>query len=650
MQDLYSVEIKTVAQNTSWPSPQDYNEAIQNPQFAFADLELKNSEPELNIIGIPKPASGNFASVYRLFSNDSEWAVRCFLQPMSDQQQRYEALSKKLKECNLPYMCSFEYLSEGIRVHKNWFPIIKMEWVKGKSLLEYISEHINNSRKLEELANSFEELITSLDAAGIAHGDLQHGNILVTDEGQIKLVDYDGCFVPALRGCKSNELGHRNYQHPKRDAEYFNEKIDLFSAQIILLSLRAIASEPSLWSKLDGGDECLLFRRLDLSKPNFSKTFHLLEIQHDDSIKALAKQVRYELGQELSDLPDFGTINYKQSGLAPLETILVNTTDGSASAKSRDNHAHVIAGRKSRKKTLDERTSAIVIFVLIVLGAAEFRALTNILSDMLKKNMFRSVEFDPYFVSKERVSSLLQATEFNRAQEEGVAPTEDSFSLSDTPIKLYKEAKANHENRPELAEKKYLRALELDGHASKSNLSADQRADALQFIGMNRLNNQDESSTVYIEQAYEILNADSNFREASRCITEYADAMVTLHRYEQGYLQAIVGLENSSTVDTYRPSLCDSATTAAIGTYGNDPYNAQLKLKRIWKAISKSKDPNLELRFLAQLDEFAEELLSGNNLKGAYDIFNLIASLAQSDDLHEFKVNALNRLEQIFKR
>ena len=39
----------------------------------------------------------------------------------------------------------------------------------------------------------------------IAHGDLQHGNIIVQDDGTIRLVDYDGCYVPELAGLKSNE-------------------------------------------------------------------------------------------------------------------------------------------------------------------------------------------------------------------------------------------------------------------------------------------------------------------------------------------------------------------------------------------------------------------------------------------------------------
>src|SRR5436305_8445438 len=114
------------------------------------------------------------------------------------------------------------------------------------------------------LAIRFAELVGELRAAGIAHGDLQHGNILVAPGGDLRLTDYDGMYVPALSGLESNELGHRNYQHPGRRRSEFGPHLDDFSSWVIYASLTALSIDPVLWGRLDGGDECLLIRSRDL--------------------------------------------------------------------------------------------------------------------------------------------------------------------------------------------------------------------------------------------------------------------------------------------------------------------------------------------------------------------------------------------------
>jgi predicted unusual protein kinase regulating ubiquinone biosynthesis (AarF/ABC1/UbiB family) len=111
-----------------------------------------------------------------------------------------------------------------------------MEWVDGLTLDQYIYENLENPTKLDALASQFSKMMYEMRAAGIAHGDLQHGNIIIVDE-EIRLVDYDGMFVPALDGLTSNELGHNNYQHPTRSAEHFGDYLDNFSAWTILTSI-----------------------------------------------------------------------------------------------------------------------------------------------------------------------------------------------------------------------------------------------------------------------------------------------------------------------------------------------------------------------------------------------------------------------------
>jgi len=81
------------------------------------------------------------------------------------------------------------------------------------TLFTYVERNLGNSTLLFALASRWLEMIKVLNKFSIAHGDLQHGNVLVVN-GDLKLVDYDGMFVPTLAGKISSEIGHRNYQHP----------------------------------------------------------------------------------------------------------------------------------------------------------------------------------------------------------------------------------------------------------------------------------------------------------------------------------------------------------------------------------------------------------------------------------------------------
>jgi len=195
----------------AWPSDQDYNEAIQNPRIAFADPELQAGQVELDPMGLPKPRSGNFATVYKIISDGASHAVRCFRYDNPEHDVRYPEIASHLVQNRLPYMVSFRYMSEGIRVGPSWYPILKMKWIEGDSLISYVEKNLSSRRALQNLAAEWSRMLDELQRAKIAHGDLQHGNVIVV-QGAIKLVDYDGMYVPALEGCRGIELGHRNYR------------------------------------------------------------------------------------------------------------------------------------------------------------------------------------------------------------------------------------------------------------------------------------------------------------------------------------------------------------------------------------------------------------------------------------------------------
>lgn len=285
-----------------WPTPEAYSEAVQNPQHSFKDEALRNCQVTVNAMGLPCVQSGMFASVYEFKNDDEQWAVRCFTTRLIDQQERYKAISSFILADDLSYTVDFHYLEDGIKYSDAWFPILKMVWVEGQAFDMYIREHLNDVDALKKLKSEFQTMMQQLRRNGVAHGDLQHGNMLIS-HGDIFLVDYDGFYVPALAGRQSNELGHPNYQHPGRDEKLFGPAMDNFSAWVIYLSLVILIEDPDLWGQLGAGDECLLFKRIDYLKPESSQRIKTLQAHANITVREAVSMLLEFLKMPVEEIP-----------------------------------------------------------------------------------------------------------------------------------------------------------------------------------------------------------------------------------------------------------------------------------------------------------------------------------------------------------
>lgn len=285
-----------------WPTPQDFREAVQSPRLAFSDPELQAGVPELDRLGLPRPWSGAFATVYRLRCAGRSWAVRCFLHALSDEQERYAAISSTLASLKLSSLVDCRFVANGIRVGARWYPILKMEWVEGESLNRFVERHLSQPAVLLDLAGRWMRMTDQLRHASLAHGDLQHGNVLVAG-GDLRLVDYDGMYVSALAGRGSRELGHRNFQHPRRSPRDFGPWLDHFSSWVIYVSLLALAADPGLWQRFKGGDECLLFRADDFRRPDQSELYRALDRSPDRRLRGTVTMFKSLLYLPPSQVP-----------------------------------------------------------------------------------------------------------------------------------------------------------------------------------------------------------------------------------------------------------------------------------------------------------------------------------------------------------
>jgi hypothetical protein len=272
----------------AWPKPSDYQDAVQNPAHCFSDPRLRAAQPALGPLGLPKVASGNYCSVYQMRSGGRRWAVRCFNRQVPDAERRYRTIDAHLERHPLPWFVGFDFLREGIRIHGRWYPVVVMDWVEGDTLSRYLEEHVREGAAVRALADQWPRLMADLRGAGIAHGDLQHGNILVAQD-TFQLVDYDNLFVPAFQGEPSPELGRLHYQHPGRTADDFDLDVGNFSALVVYLSLRALAADPSLWRFYNG--ENLVLTADDYKRPATSVALAQMRRSPDPLVPRLAAEL-----------------------------------------------------------------------------------------------------------------------------------------------------------------------------------------------------------------------------------------------------------------------------------------------------------------------------------------------------------------------
>jgi hypothetical protein len=258
----------------SYPSLEQYNEALQNPHVSLIDPELKRGVVRCNGFKVPTALCGGFALTYSIEAAGRRYALRCFHKSSPDLERRYAAVAHRLGQLKSPYFLPFELIERGIRINGRELPVVKMAWAEGETLSEFLEREHGNTLALTCLRASLAALSAFLEREQIAHGDIQPGNLMVSGNGAtLKLIDYDGMYVGALAGMTSNERGQRNFQHPGRTEGDFNPTLDRFSFLALDTALAALALDPDLWRRSLSEPEAIVFRARDFSAPGASAVF-----------------------------------------------------------------------------------------------------------------------------------------------------------------------------------------------------------------------------------------------------------------------------------------------------------------------------------------------------------------------------------------
>ena len=251
----------------NYPLISEYVDAILSAEDNFD--KLVNLRPVLDDKERPVMSVGNFAVVFKMKdkTNGRLYAVKCFIKDQEGRAERYSKITEELQYVSSPYLINVQYLERELFVEtKNCaekeFPVLKMDWIDGKTLDAYILTHIHNKYAMQMLFFRFCKMGAWLLTQSFAHGDLKPDNIIVRKDGTMVLVDYDGMYVQTMDGEKATETGSTDFRHPLRTDKNFNEHIDDFAIASIALSLKTIALDPVLYKTYSAADR-LLFSASD---------------------------------------------------------------------------------------------------------------------------------------------------------------------------------------------------------------------------------------------------------------------------------------------------------------------------------------------------------------------------------------------------
>lgn len=273
----------------AYPTLEQYNEVFQYPQLALADPVLKSGQIKMTGMGTPLALCGGFALTYTLNVSNKKYAIRCFHKQSLDLENRYIAISSKIKNLNSSYFLDFEFQPKGIKVNNNYYPLVKMAWADGITLGEFLEQSHKNKAMMQDLQKSLRNLAAYLELNKVAHGDISPDNIMVSNNGNnLQLIDYDGMYVDTFQGNKSTELGNRNFQHIKRTADNFNHTLDRFSFILLDVAIEALTKIPNLWKSTQSEATAVVFRANDYASPENSNVFQ--ELFQNASISDIAKR------------------------------------------------------------------------------------------------------------------------------------------------------------------------------------------------------------------------------------------------------------------------------------------------------------------------------------------------------------------------
>lgn len=282
------------------------------------DLEgyewYENDNPETNIIfPFMKYSGGCCVTVPLKKEGAPSKCLRVWYKDMPMIEERSSIVCEALRKHKLEYFLDYKYLKSAISINGKECHGIRMDWVNYPTLAHFLygedpnkSMYIPSSKDVRTIKENFFKMCQKLNEAEIAHGDLSPSNILVKDNLDILLIDYDSLYVPQMgqNHFKQNIEGTDGFQHRLRDSNVYAEKNnDYFSQQVIYVCLLAFEKNPELCKKIT--EKSLLFKKSDfISNNSFlnSEGYRCIHDIGDEELNTYLEQLRIAVSSPLNEV------------------------------------------------------------------------------------------------------------------------------------------------------------------------------------------------------------------------------------------------------------------------------------------------------------------------------------------------------------
>ena len=274
-----------------YPLISEYVRAIQDANNNLDKLAYL--VPVQDDHGEPYRSSGAFAVVFKMKDKQTGkcYALKCFTEEQEGRAEAYRQIADELEFVDSSYITSVKYLDKEIFVdsscEEDEFPVLLMDWIDGETMETYIAENYQDNYAMAMLCYRFCKMAAWLRSQPFAHGDIKPDNIMVRPDGNLTLVDYDGMFVSAMKGQKSPTIGTKDFSHPLRTVNDFDETIDDFALTSIALSLKAISLKPSLLDEYGAADRLLFSAEDYRDLSNSNVVVSLSELLGDTDLRLL---------------------------------------------------------------------------------------------------------------------------------------------------------------------------------------------------------------------------------------------------------------------------------------------------------------------------------------------------------------------------
>lgn len=266
---------------SSWPTREDYDYAMRQHATNLTIQALQRGHLAVNKAGFISRygGAGLYTSSYRIHDT----LVRCFcsnppVEPPTDIRERYQAIETFIQkqQDHVSALVPIKYYPQGIDVFGKLFPVVTMPFLrKMMTLGNFLDKQHGNPRVMHALAQAWLLMIREMEAAQMAHGDLDLTNVLVKKcrrQVILKLVDYDIMWIPPLSHLtQTAEAGHEHFQHPAflpPNERPYDQYMDRFSSLVIYLSIKALIASPALYAEVIPESQYLLLLRSDYNQPD----------------------------------------------------------------------------------------------------------------------------------------------------------------------------------------------------------------------------------------------------------------------------------------------------------------------------------------------------------------------------------------------